>query len=37
VLKQVDATTGKPLVDVILDQAGAKGTGAWTVQITDCP
>jgi 6-phosphogluconate dehydrogenase len=32
VLKQVDATTGKPLVDVILDQAGAKGTGAWTVQ-----
>jgi 6-phosphogluconate dehydrogenase len=33
VLRQVDATTGKPLVDVILDQAGAKGTGAWTVQI----
>jgi len=32
VLRQVDATTGKPLVDVILDQAGAKGTGAWTVQ-----
>jgi 6-phosphogluconate dehydrogenase len=32
VLKQVDAETGKPLVDVILDQAGAKGTGAWTVQ-----
>jgi len=32
VLKQVDADTGKPLVDVILDQAGAKGTGAWTVQ-----
>jgi 6-phosphogluconate dehydrogenase len=32
VLKQVDAKTGKPLVDVILDQAGAKGTGAWTVQ-----
>ena len=27
-----DAATGKPLVDVILDQAGAKGTGAWTVQ-----
>src|SRR5690606_13749511 len=26
------AETGKPLVDVILDQAGAKGTGAWTVQ-----
>ena len=32
VLKQVDAETDKPLVDVILDQAGAKGTGAWTVQ-----
>ena len=32
VLRQVDATTGEPLVDVILDQAGAKGTGAWTVQ-----
>ncbi|QZY52031.1 NADP-dependent phosphogluconate dehydrogenase [Leucobacter tenebrionis] len=32
VLRQNDATTGRPLVDVILDQAGAKGTGAWTVQ-----
>src|SRR3712207_5682777 len=32
VLRQVDAKTGKPLVDVILDQAGAKGTGVWTVQ-----
>ena len=32
VLRQVDAETGKPLVDVILDSAGAKGTGAWTVQ-----
>lgn len=32
VLRQVDAETGKPLIDVILDQAGAKGTGAWTVQ-----
>ena len=32
VLKQMDAETGQPLVDVILDQAGAKGTGAWTVQ-----
>jgi len=32
VLRQVDASTGAPLVDVILDQAGAKGTGAWTVQ-----
>ena len=32
VLKQVDARTGRPLVDVILDQAGSKGTGVWTVQ-----
>jgi len=32
VLRQTDAATGKPLVDVILDAAGAKGTGAWTVQ-----
>ena len=32
VLRQVDAPTGEPLVDVILDAAGAKGTGAWTVQ-----
>lgn len=32
VLKQTDAKTGKPLVDVILDQAGSKGTGVWTVQ-----
>ncbi|HRN28332.1 MAG TPA: NADP-dependent phosphogluconate dehydrogenase [Terrimesophilobacter sp.] len=32
VLRHTDAATGQPLVDVILDQAGAKGTGAWTVQ-----
>ncbi len=32
VLRQTDADTGQPLVDVILDQAGAKGTGAWTVK-----
>ena len=32
VLKQVDAETLLPLVDVILDQAGSKGTGVWTVQ-----
>jgi 6-phosphogluconate dehydrogenase len=32
VLRQVDKETGKPLVDVILDQAGSKGTGVWTVQ-----
>ncbi|WP_123960249.1 NADP-dependent phosphogluconate dehydrogenase [Corynebacterium pseudopelargi] len=32
VLDQVDAETGKPLVDVIVDQAGQKGTGRWTVK-----
>lgn len=32
VLRQTDRATGQPLVDVILDEAGAKGTGAWTVQ-----
>ena len=32
VLRQVDAKTGKPLVDVIVDAAGMKGTGTWTVQ-----
>ncbi|GAB3591701.1 6-phosphogluconate dehydrogenase, NADP(+)-dependent, decarboxylating [Corynebacterium faecale] len=32
VLRQVDAQTGKPLVDVILDAAGQKGTGRWTVK-----
>ncbi|MEU8818279.1 NADP-dependent phosphogluconate dehydrogenase [Actinoplanes sp. NPDC048796] len=32
VLKQVDAASGKPFVDVVLDQAEQKGTGRWTVQ-----
>ncbi|WP_296136462.1 NADP-dependent phosphogluconate dehydrogenase [uncultured Tessaracoccus sp.] len=32
VLRQVDARTGKALVDVIVDAAGQKGTGAWTSQ-----
>ncbi|UTM47413.1 NADP-dependent phosphogluconate dehydrogenase [Glutamicibacter mysorens] len=32
VLGHVDASTGKPLVDVIQDSAGQKGTGRWTVQ-----
>ena len=32
VLAQVDAATGAPFVDIVLDQAGSKGTGVWTVQ-----
>ena len=32
VLSQVDAETGKPLVDIIVDAAGQKGTGRWTVK-----
>ncbi len=32
VLRQTDGKTGQPLVDVILDEAGSKGTGVWTVQ-----
>ncbi len=32
VLRQVDAETGTPLVDLVVDQAEQKGTGRWTVQ-----
>ncbi|AKK05897.1 6-phosphogluconate dehydrogenase (decarboxylating) [Corynebacterium mustelae] len=32
VLAQVDAETGTPLIDVIVDSAGQKGTGRWTVK-----
>ncbi|MGF2945846.1 NADP-dependent phosphogluconate dehydrogenase [Mycobacterium sp. Lab-001] len=32
VLRQTDAKTGEPLVDVILDEAEQKGTGRWTVK-----
>ncbi len=32
VLRKTDAATGKPLVDVIQDEAEQKGTGRWTVQ-----
>jgi 6-phosphogluconate dehydrogenase len=32
VLREVDAKTGKPLVDVIVDEAEQKGTGRWTVK-----
>ncbi len=33
VLGVADPETGKPLVDMILDKAGQKGTGKWTQQI----
>jgi len=32
VLAKVDDATGRPLVDVIVDQAEQKGTGRWTAQ-----
>ncbi|NMP10943.1 NADP-dependent phosphogluconate dehydrogenase [Paenibacillus polymyxa] len=32
IFSQYDAETGKPMVDVILDAAGQKGTGKWTSQ-----
>ncbi len=31
IFKKMDPETGKPLLDVILDKAGQKGTGKWTV------
>lgn len=33
VLSVTDPDTGKPLVDMVLDKAGQKGTGKWTAQI----
>ncbi|MCL1919717.1 MAG: decarboxylating NADP(+)-dependent phosphogluconate dehydrogenase [Kiritimatiellaeota bacterium] len=32
ILSQCDEATGRPMVDVILDTAGQKGTGKWTSQ-----
>jgi 6-phosphogluconate dehydrogenase len=32
VLHHTDAETGTPFIDVVVDQAGQKGTGRWTVQ-----
>src|SRR5690625_2752074 len=32
ILDRVDAETNQPIVDVILDKAGQKGTGKWTSQ-----
>ena len=29
----VDPETGKPLVEMVLDKAGQKGTGKWTAQV----
>ncbi len=31
IFEQVDPETGKPIVEVIMDRAGQKGTGRWTV------
>jgi 6-phosphogluconate dehydrogenase len=33
VLSVNDPQTGKPLVDMVLDKAGQKGTGKWTAQV----
>src|SRR5260370_27556188 len=32
IFRKIDPETGKPLVDAILDKAGQKGTGIWTLQ-----
>ena len=32
IFRKVDAETGQPLVDLVLDTAGQKGTGKWTSQ-----
>ena len=32
IFSRTDPDTGKPLVDMILDKAGQKGTGKWTLQ-----
>ncbi|MBK7996136.1 MAG: NADP-dependent phosphogluconate dehydrogenase [Blastocatellia bacterium] len=33
IFKYVDEETGKPLVDLIMDKAGQKGTGLWTSKV----
>ncbi len=33
ILRVKDEETGKPLIDLVLDEAGQKGTGKWTSQI----
>src|SRR5204862_6834163 len=32
IFRKIDPATRKPLVDMILDRAGQKGTGIWTLQ-----
>jgi 6-phosphogluconate dehydrogenase len=32
IFRKIDPESGKPLVDMILDKAGQKGTGIWTLQ-----
>src|SRR5207237_3975411 len=32
IFRKIDPETGQPLVDIILDKAGQKGTGIWTLQ-----
>jgi 6-phosphogluconate dehydrogenase len=32
IFRKIDPDTGKPMVDVILDKAGQKGTGKWTLE-----
>ncbi|QYK48040.1 MAG: NADP-dependent phosphogluconate dehydrogenase [Phycisphaeraceae bacterium] len=31
ILRETDKATGKPFVDIVLDAAGQKGTGKWTI------
>jgi 6-phosphogluconate dehydrogenase len=33
IFRVVDKETGRPLVDMILDEAGQKGTGKWTAKV----
>jgi len=33
VLRAMDPDTGQPLIDVIVDRAGQKGTGRWTAEL----
>ena len=32
IFEEKDAETGKPIIDVIMDKAGQKGTGQWTLE-----